>query len=355
MDAKPTRALGLRAHEKLSRPFSRAQLGAHAEEVGDAHAGAKHQAWARSTVRMSGTRDAFHPLMTEFRGKHVLVTGAARGLGQLVAEKIARAGGSLTLWDVDGRALESTAGRIGSFGVRAEWAVVDVSDPDAVADAATEATARQGPVDILVNNAGIVAGKPLASLEPADVMRTFGVNTLAHFWTLRAFLPDMLRRNSGHVVTIASAAAICAVPRLADYSASKAAVFALDEALRLELRNLRSRVRTLVVCPYYVDTGMFAGVRTRFRALLPILSSDYTASRIVQAIERDKRRLILPWFVRVTWLVRLLPVSWFDALSTLLGISHSMDTFVGHGLAQPMRERRALEPARRATGPRTQH
>lgn len=298
------------------------------------------------------------PAMTDFQEKHVLITGAARGMGQLVAERIAVAGANLTLWDVDGRALEDTASRIGSSsGARVDWAVVDVSDPDAVRRAAAEATSRQGPVDILVNNAGIVAGKPLTSLEPADVTRTFGVNTLAHFWTLRAFLPDMLRNDSGHVVTIASAAAICAVPRLADYSASKAAVFALDEALRLELRKLHSHVRTLVVCPYYVDTGMFAGVKTRFRSVLPILKPEYVADRIVRAIQRNNRRLILPRFVRVTWLVRLVPVSWFDALTTFFGIARSMDTFVGHGQPRPSpaRESREPEPPRRPVGPHPQH
>ena len=295
--------------------------------------------------------------MTDFHGKHVLITGAARGLGALVAERIASAGAKLTLWDVDGAALEATAGRIRSSGALAEWAAVDVSDPDAVGRAAADVTARQGPVDVLVNNAGVVAGKPLTSLEPADVLRTFGVNTLAHFWTLRAFLPDMLRRDSGHVVTIASAAAICAAPRLADYSASKAAVFALDEALRLELEKLESRVRTLVVCPYYIDTGMFAGVRTRFWAVLPILDPGYVADRIVRAIRRDDQSLILPWFVRVTWLVRLLPVSWFDAIVTFLGIARSMDEFVGHGPPRPTppSERRKPEPPRPAAGPQLQH
>lgn len=310
-----------------------------------------------ATASRAGTRRAGSLSMTDFQGKHVLVTGAARGMGQLVAERIARAGGSLTLWDVDGEALEAAAGRIRSSGGRVEWAVLDVSDPDAVGRAAAGVTARHGSVDVLVNNAGVVVGKPLTSLEPADVVRTFGVNTLAHFWTLRAFLPDMLRKDSGHVVTIASAAGICAVPRLADYSASKAAVFALDEALRLELRNLGSHVRTLVVCPYYVDTGMFAGAKTRFRAVLPILEPGYVADRIVRAIQHDNRRLILPWFVRVTWLARLLPVSWFDAIITFLGIGRSMDSFMGHGATRlaASRERREPEPPRRATGPQPQH
>jgi NAD(P)-dependent dehydrogenase (short-subunit alcohol dehydrogenase family) len=74
------------------------------------------------------------------------------------------------------------------------------------------AAAALGPVHVLVNNAGIVSGKRLLDLSPEDIERTFRVNTLAHFWTLQAFLPAMIARDAGHVVTIASAAGFCAPP-----------------------------------------------------------------------------------------------------------------------------------------------
>ena len=84
---------------------------------------------------------------------------------------------------------------------------------------------------------------------------------LAHFWTLRAFLPGMVKRNRGVVVTISSAGGIVGTNGLADYSASKFAVYGMDEALRLDLRKAGSKVHTLCVTPFYINTGLFDGVK----------------------------------------------------------------------------------------------
>lgn len=262
--------------------------------------------------------------MTDVAGKRVLVTGGGSGIGLLVASGFAARGARIVLWDLDEDRLRDAARTIGGD---VEGMVVDVSDRRAVERAAAEV----GAIDVLVNNAGIVRGKPILDLVPEDVEATFATNVLAHFWTLRAFLPAMIARDAGHVVTVASASAICAVPKLAAYSATKAAVFALDEALRLELERGGSRVRTTVVCPYYVDTGMFGGVKTRFSFLLPILRPEWVAGRIVQAVLHDRPRVILPWLVAFTWVLRLLPVRWFDALAAFLGVTKSMDEFVGRG------------------------
>ncbi len=166
-------------------------------------------------------------------------------------------------------------------------------------------------------------------MSDAEVERTFAVNTLALFRTVRAFLPGMLAQGRGHIVTVASAAGIAAVPRMTDYSASKSAAIAFDEALRLELKHDGAPVKTTVVCPYYISTGMFEGVRTRFPLLLPIMKPEAVAARIVRAIERDESRVILPWFVRCAFPLRLLPTSWFDAIMDFFGITKSMDAFTG--------------------------
>ena len=145
----------------------------------------------------------------------------------------------------------------------------DVSDREQVYARADEVRAAAGDVDVLVNNAGVVSGRPLLELSDEAIERTFGVNTLALFWTTRAFLPAMKARGSGHVVTVASAAGLIGTARETDYAASKFAAVGFNEALRQELRRGASGVRTTVVCPYYIDTGMFKGVKTRFPFLLP--------------------------------------------------------------------------------------
>ena len=86
---------------------------------------------------------------------------------------------------------------------------------------------------------------------------------------------------------------------------------------------------TTLVCPFYVDTGMFDGVKTRFSWLLPILSPETVVRRIVSAIENDRRRVVMPWFIYTSWLSRLLPVDWFDGLMAFFGVTHSMDEFRG--------------------------
>jgi all-trans-retinol dehydrogenase (NAD+) len=266
--------------------------------------------------------------MSEIAGRRALVTGAASGLGLLMARKLAAAGAHVIMWDVNAAGLETARRDLEAAGRSVESDVCNVSSREAIEAAAARVLA-EGPVDILVNNAGVVTGKSLLEATPEEIERTFDVNVLALFWTTRAFLPAMLARNSGHIVTIASAAGIVGISKMTDYCASKHAAVGFDESLRLELRRQGSRVMTTVVCPFYVNTGMFAGVRTRFPAILPILDPERVTDQIVEAIRRNRRRLILPSVVRTTWLGRLLPTSTFDAIMEFLGVNHSMDEFTG--------------------------
>lgn len=266
--------------------------------------------------------------MSEIAGRRALVTGAASGLGLLMARKLAAGGAHVIMWDLNPTALESARRDLEAAGRSVESDVCNVASREAI-DAAAARTLAKGPVDILINNAGVVTGKALLDATPEEIERTFDVNVLALFWTTRAFLPAMLARNSGHVVTIASAAGIVGISKMTDYCASKHAAVGFDESLRLELRRQGSRVMTTVVCPFYVNTGMFAGVRTRFPAILPILDPEHVTDRIVDAIRRDRRRLVLPSVVRTTWLGRILPTQAFDAIMEFLGVNHSMDQFTG--------------------------
>jgi all-trans-retinol dehydrogenase (NAD+) len=184
-------------------------------------------------------------------------------------------------------------------------------------------------VDILVNNAGIVSGKPLLEIPDEAIERTFQVNTLALFWMVRAFLPAMITQRRGHLVNIASAAGLAGTSRLTDYCSSKYAAVGFDESLRLELKRLGLPIRTTIVCPFYIDTGMFKGVKTRFSWLLPILEPGYVTRRILGAIEGNRARLVMPRFLLVLPLVRLLPPGPFDALLGFFGVNCSMDDFKG--------------------------
>ena len=270
---------------------------------------------------------------SDFAGKTALVTGAASGIGRLMGERLHAAGAHLVAWDVNQPGLDALAADLG--GTRISTYAVNVADRAAIAAAAARVLADVGPVDVLVNNAGVVTGKLLLEASDEEIERIFDVNALALFWTTRAFLPAMLARDSGHVVTIASSAALAGVPKMVDYCATKAAALGFDEALRVELKHIGSNVRTTVVCPYYIDTGMFDGAKTAWPHLLPILKPEAVADRIVEAIRTKEERLLMPPFVGVSFLARFLPPSMSDPLFHFFGIDASMDEFVGRGSKGP--------------------
>ena len=261
----------------------------------------------------------------QLSGAHLLITGGGNGIGRLMALGAAGRGARVTIWDVSEERGRRVRDEIRSRGGSADAATVDITDREAVDRAAAET----GAVDILVNNAGIVTGKRLLDAEPDAIRRTFEVNTLSLYWVTRAFLGGMIERDRGTVVTIASAAGLVGVARQTDYSASKFAAFGFTESLRAELAADRSRVGTLVVCPYYINTGMFAGVRTKYPRLLPILDEQDVATLILDAIERGKRQLIMPRLARLIPGLRMLPVPAFDAVLNTLGINKTMDHFTG--------------------------
>lgn len=266
-------------------------------------------------------------------GRRVLVTGGAQGMGLLIARGAAARGAHVAVWDVNSGALGDAAGRIGAARPRANQLVVsdvvDVGDADAVARGAERLAASFGNVDVLINNAGVVSGKPLTELPPEDVQRTLRVNTAALFWTARAFLPPMIDAGGGHVVTMASAGGLIGVSRLSDYCASKFGAVGFHESLRAELRRTAPGVGTSLICPFFVGTGMFAGVRTRFPFLLPILEPEKVAAAVIRAVEKNRAVVVLPWFVHSLKLLRLLPVRWLDPIASFFGIHVAMDTFSG--------------------------
>jgi short-subunit dehydrogenase len=182
-------------------------------------------------------------------------------------------------------------------------------------------------IDVLVNNAGVVVGKAFVDHSPVDISRTMSINAIAPMNLTRELLPGMLARDDGHVVNVASAAGMVSNPRMSVYCASKWAVIGWSDSLRLELEQARSRVRVTTVTPYYIDTGMFAGVRS----VIPLLKPERVADAIVAAIERDAVFLRLPRIIHLLPLVRgILPMRWFDTVvGDWLGVYRSMRTFRG--------------------------
>ena len=261
-----------------------------------------------------------------FDGARVLVTGGGSGLGRLLACGAAQRGAAeVIVWDISEERAAATVAIIQKHGCAASSMMVDVTDEAGVV-AAGEAV---GGIDILINNAGVVSGRPLLDNSPSSIERTLQVNLHSLFWVTRAFLGGMIDRNWGCVVTVSSAAGLVGPARMTDYSASKFGAFGFNEALRNELRQQGSHVHTLIVAPYYMSTGMFDGVKTRFPILLPILRPTKVAVSTLDAIESGRSVLQLPWFVNSLALLRLLPVKVLDVVADFFGINHGMDDFHG--------------------------
>lgn len=261
-------------------------------------------------------------------GQVVLVTGGGSGIGRLLCVKLAKRGARIVTWDVNEAGNEETMTQVRAAGGQCYIYTVDLSDRHAVYAAATKVKQEVGKVDILINNAGIVTGKNFMEAPDELIQKTFDVNILSHFWTTKAFLGDMISSNKGHIVTIASVAGLAGVNKLADYCASKFAAVGFDESLRLELKvGGYTGVKTTAICPYYINTGMFEGVKSK---LIPILSPEYVSDEIVDAILLDYYDLVLPRFCRYLILLKyILPFDGAYKLYKACGGHLTMSEFQG--------------------------
>lgn len=270
-----------------------------------------------------------------YAGACVVITGAGSGIGRLMALRIVEEGGRVAIWDINGEAARTTAdmanAQVGAdpSDPKAIAFTVDVTDNAAVQRAAAETTEALGRVNVLINNAGVVSGAPFEDLTEQQIRRTFAVNVLSLFWTTKAFMPALKKQQRAAIVTVASAAGIVAVARQTDYAASKFAAVGFTSSLRSELKKAGSHIRTLTVCPYYIDTGMFEGVTTKFPLLLPILKEQAVADRIVEAVAKGRERLIMPPFAAVAGFVAALPPKIADPIYGIFGLNEGMDHFTG--------------------------
>ncbi|XP_074656598.1 epidermal retinol dehydrogenase 2-like [Tubulanus polymorphus] len=268
------------------------------------------------------------------RGKVVLITGAAspNGIGHWLAVKFAELGSVLVLWDIDKLGLQATAEEIQTRNpdTKVFTFVCDVGERESVYETANLVHSRVGDVDILVNNAGIVNGRNFLDIPDENLMKIFQVNLFAHFWTVKAFLPSMMRRDSGHVVNIASCAGLIGMNRLADYCSTKFAAVGFTESLRQEIQRDDKNIQTTLVCPYLIDTGMFTGCEAKFPALFPKLNPKLTADRIMQAILTNQHIVCIPRLIYImSALKTILPVDVVSILSNFAGTSTFMDNFIG--------------------------
>lgn len=285
-------------------------------------------------------------------GGAALITGAGMGMGRLYALRAAEGGAStVELWDIDAEALASVTAEVEALGARAVPRVVDVSDADAIADAAAE-TIDRGPLALLVNNAGIVRGAPFREHTRADITSTMAINTMAPMHVTHAFLPQMIddTRRPRRILNVASAAGTLANPRMSVYAASKWAVIGWSDSVRLELQQ--QGVRHLAVttfCPSYISTGMFEGARGPL--LTPLMTPDKAVGLAWAAMGKGDPICYAPATVNLARAARgALPTKAWDVVADkVFKVYSSMEQFTGRAPQgpAPQPEKPTDEPAGR--------
>ncbi len=275
--------------------------------------------------------------MKSVKGKNVLITGAAMGMGRLFAERaIAEQAAAVVLLDVDEAALNGTLDELDELddgSSEVSGYVVDVSDPDAVADTAAAVLDEVGRIDVLVNNAGVVRGNHYfweTDLE-RDAKFTIDVNTLAPMYVAHAFLPGMIAASGDcRMLNMASAAGFTPNPRMAVYAASKWAVIGWSDSVRLELKQAgHDHVKVTTACPYYTRTGMFDGASSA--PLLPILEPAEVVDEAWKAMLAGRSFVVLPKTVMLSEMLKgVVPIDVRDFIADrVIGVYHTMDDFTG--------------------------
>jgi NAD(P)-dependent dehydrogenase (short-subunit alcohol dehydrogenase family) len=224
----------------------------------------------------------------ELKGKVVVVTGGASGIGAALARRFAKEGAAgVVVADLDQAKLQAVAAEIGGLAVR-----TDVSDEAQVQALIAQATQRYGRVDVLCSNAGVATGGGLQASN-ADWQRLWDVNLMAHVYGARAVVPQMLARGEGYLLQTASAAGLLSHPESAVYAVTKHAAVALAEWLSIQYGDRGIRVSCL--CPQGVRTPMLMGQQGDRKSFLQdnMVSPEQVADDVIEAM-RDERFLVLP-------------------------------------------------------------
>lgn len=262
--------------------------------------------------------------MQTLGGKRALVTGGASGIGLAIAARLAAAGAEPLLVDRNEAGLADAAASLARAGARPRTYALDVTDASRIRGLREQVARDGGPIDVLVNSAGLVYGGAFLDVPLEKHLTTYRVNTEGLVAMTHAFLPDLIAGRDGHVVNVASASAYIGLPFGATYASSKWAVLGFSESLALELElQGHGHVHVTTVCPSYVSTGLFDGVKAP--RMTRLLTADRVAELTVRAVLANRACVRTPWMVRTTPLLKaLLPFRAFARVAAWLGVNTSM-------------------------------
>lgn len=266
------------------------------------------------------------------RGKTALITGASSGIGAATAQELAKAGAARVI--LVARREDQLRRVAGSIGKAASVYPVDLSDAKAVAALGERVTSEIGTPDIIVNNAGAGRWKFVEETTPQEAVQLMAVPYFAAFFVTHAFLPGMLRRNSGHIVNVSSVGSRFVWPGATAYLAARWAVRGFTEALRSDLAHTRIRVTLYesgVVRSEYWENNPGSRERVpKMGNLVPAVTAEAAARAIVRGIQREQKLVVIPFMMKLTY--------WQHAVFP--GVVQSLMTRTGY-------KKRTSEPAGR--------
>ncbi|MBK8467235.1 MAG: SDR family NAD(P)-dependent oxidoreductase [Chloracidobacterium sp.] len=222
----------------------------------------------------------------KWKNKTVLLTGASSGIGEALAIAIASKGATVGLLARREDLLKDIAAKCESVGGKARYFACDVVDSDAVHEAAQKFRDEFDHIDIMIANAGIGGNnKETRNYEPDAVKKLIDINLLGSVNAIHAVVPQMLERGSGHLVAISSLAGFRGLPKSAAYSASKAAMTAFFESVRLDVAA--KGIDVTIIQPGFIRTPLTAGRESRMPFLMDL---DHAVPHFINAIEKKKIR-----------------------------------------------------------------
>jgi short-subunit dehydrogenase len=240
-----------------------------------------------------------------------MITGASSGIGGALAIELAKRGAKLGLVARRADVLTEIADRIKTLGSQSLVLPADVRDAASLRKAAAELQSGLGPIDVLIANAGVGPSRDGSDLDAAEVSNVININVIGATNSVAAVIPEMVARGQGHLVAISSLAGYRGLPKSAAYCASKAAVSAFFESLRLDLEP--KGIAVTIIHPGFIKTPLTSGRDAQMPFLMEL---DDAVQKIVRAIEKRKKSYAFPW--QLATIVRagmVMPIWMYDRIS----------------------------------------
>ena len=264
----------------------------------------------------------------QLTNKTVLITGGASGIGKIMVRLCLERKAKVIIWDINQTGIDNTIAEFKKLGEISGFAV-DVSNPTQIEETAQKVKQEIGFVDVIINNAGVIVGKYFHEHSSDEIDKTMAINANAPMYITKAFLDDMLQKNTGHICNIASSGGLISNPKMAVYVASKWSLIGWSDSLRVEMKQLKKNIKVTTIMPYYINTGMFDGVKS---SKIKILEPEAASLTIIKAIEKNKKMSTIPGYLyrfvkigQATMSINLF--DWFAG--SALGIYKTMDAFTG--------------------------